>query len=90
MSKALNLANLGRNSAKLLFEKNVSQKYGSFLPLNVTPVSQRKAYSAYYGEPAEYKESQGNVLLVNEENTKWKSIPGNCNFLNLIRTSYEM
>jgi len=68
MSKALNLANLGRNSAKLLFEKNVSQKYGSFLPLNVTPVSQRKAYSAYYGEPAEYKESQGNVLLVNEQN----------------------
>jgi len=75
MSKAFNLANLGRNSAKLLFQN--SQKYGLVLPVNVTSATQRKAYSAYYGEPAEYKESQGNVLLVNEENTKWKSIPGN-------------
>lgn len=74
MSKTIFLANIGRSAAKnLLQPTNISQKCASFQP-------QKKAYSAYYGEPAEYKQSQENVLLVSEENSKWKQIPGNCNF----------
>ncbi len=80
MSKVLSLVNLGKNSARVLCQNNTGKNFGSVLPLTS---SQTKAYSAYYGEPAEYKESQGNVLLINEENTKWKTIPGNCNiFIN--------
>ena len=73
MSKTIFLANIGRSAAKnLLTPKNISQKYASFQP-------KKRDYSAYYGEPSEYKQIQENVLLVSEENSKWKQIPGNCN-----------
>lgn len=71
MSKTILLSNIGRSAVKnLLQPANISQKCASFQP-------QKKAYSAYYGEPAEYKQTQENVLLVSEENSKWKQIPGN-------------
>ncbi len=73
MSKTIFLANIGRSAAKnLLTPKNISQKCASFQP-------KKRDYSAYYGEPSEYKQIQENVLLVSEENSKWKQIPGNCN-----------
>merc|ERR1712127_84683 len=76
MSKTIILANLNK-AAKNLLQGNISQK---FQPLTATATiskPQQRSYSAYYGEPSEYKEVQENVLLVNEENSKWKTIPGN-------------
>lgn len=73
MSKAIILANLNK-ATKNLLQNNISQKFQPFI---ATAPSIKRSYSAYYGEPSEYKEQQENVLLVNEENSKWKTIPGN-------------
>ena len=32
---------------------------------------------SYYGEPSEYKTNEENVVLVSDENLKWKQIPAN-------------
>jgi len=77
MSK-ITLASLGKKAAKNLLQNNISQKLASFQPISAAVSQQQKrSYSAYYGEPAEYKQTQENVLLVNEEQSKWKQIPGN-------------
>lgn len=75
MSKTINLANLGRKAVNNLLNQQGSacQKFAS------TPsIFQKRSYAAaYYGEPSEYKDKIDNVLLVNEESSKWKNMPAN-------------
>lgn len=74
MSKTIALVSLGKKVTKNLLQNNISH----FQPLGAfSSQQQKRSYSAYYGEPSEYKQTQENVLLVNEEASKWKQIPGN-------------
>jgi hypothetical protein len=35
---------------------------------------------SYYGEPSEYKLQEENVVLVSDENLKWKHLPANSKY----------
>lgn len=70
MSKALNLAALGKNLLKTSLNKPVVSTF------NV----EQKRLSSYYGEPAAFKKHEQGILLFNDDaSEKWKRLPHNLN-----------
>ncbi|CAF0848042.1 unnamed protein product [Brachionus calyciflorus] len=77
MSKSIQLALLGRKAAKNLLKSSISNQLNSTLPVNGV-LSQQKRWKSFYGEPAEFKTTEEQIILANDETaSKWKQMPAN-------------